>query len=105
MNATGPLSILVPQYQDSALTAAVSSMGLSHTLTASSSISSLKAMGPVGTLIPQDRSEVVNAMVPSRTLIQQDRTASSAIYGTSTSRDKTSKTIQFASVIATYWDN
>ena len=61
------------------------------------------ATGPVSTLIPQER-QVVNAMVPSRTLIQQDRTASSAIYGTSASGDKTSKTIQFASVIATYWD-
>ena len=33
VNAIGPLSILVPQYQDPALSAAVRSMGLSRTLT------------------------------------------------------------------------
>eukprot|EP01036_Dinobryon_divergens_P062083 gene62083-biopygen43588 len=120
VNAIGPLSILVPQYHDPALSAAVRSMGLSRTLTPQGTASSLPATEPVGTLIPQDTvtatgpvrtlipqdsREVVNAMVPSRTLIQQDRTASSGIYGTSASRDKMSKTIQFASVIATYWDN
>ena len=104
VNAIGPMSILVPQFHDPAVTAAVSSMERSRTLSIPSSMSALKATGPVRTLIPQER-QVVNAMVPSRTLIQQDRrTASSAIYGTSTSGDKTSKTIQFASVIATYWD-
>ena len=103
VNAIGPMSILVPQFHDPAVTAAVNSMERSRTLSIPSSVSALKATGPVRTLIPQER-QVVNAMVPSRTLIQQDRTASSAIYGTSTSGDKTSKTIQFASVIATYWD-
>ena len=134
VNSIGPMSILVPRYQDTAVTAAVTAMGLSRPLRPLGTVSSLTATGPVSTLIPQDAvtatgplstlipqesREVVNAMVPSRTLILQDRTALvNAIvpasililrnkhgFGTSTTRDKTSKTIQFASVIATYWDN
>ena len=61
-----------------------------------------------GVEVLQDRREAVNAMVPSRTLILQDMTAcprSSDIYGTSASGDKTSKTLKFASVIATYWED
>jgi len=43
----------------------------------------------------QDRPQMLNTMVSSNTTIQQgqDRTA----------RDKMSKTLQFASVVATYW--
>ena len=132
VNTIGPLSILVPQYHDPVLTAAVNSMGLSRTLILQSS-SSLTATGPVSTLIPQDavmatglvstlvpqdRREAVNAMVPSSTLILQDKTALvNAIvpasiliprnkhgFGTSSAGDKTSKMLKFASVIATYWD-
>eukprot|EP01034_Spumella_vulgaris_P040455 gene40455-50037_t len=74
VNAIGPLSVLVPQYHDPALSAAVRTMGLSRTLTPQGRASSMTATEPVCTLIPQDSREVVNAMVPSSTLVHQDRT-------------------------------
>ena len=78
----------------------------------------MTATGPVRTLNPQDRRETVNAMVPSSTLILQDRSAlvnaivpssiliprNKTSFGTSAVGDKTSKTLKFASVIATYWN-
>ena len=50
---------------------------------------------PLGTRLSHDPRQVLNTMVSSRTTITpvQDRTAG----------DKTPKTLQFASVIATYW--
>jgi hypothetical protein len=88
-------------------------------LTPQSKASALKATELMRTLIPQDSREAVNAMVPSSTLLLQDRTALvNAIvpasifiprnkhgFGTSSTGDKTSKTLKFASVIATYWDD
>jgi len=113
VTATGPVSTLIPQDAMTA-TGPVSTLIPQDAVTATGPVSTLipqdavPATGPVGTLIPQDRREAVNAMVPSRTLILQDMTTcprSSDIYGTSASGDKTSKTLKFASVIATYWED
>ena len=47
MNAIGPLSVLVPQYHDPALSAAVQTMGQSRTLTPQGKASSMTTTEPV----------------------------------------------------------
>jgi hypothetical protein len=61
----------------------------------------VNAMVPSSTLILQDKTALVNAIVPASILIPRNKHG----FGTSSTGDKTSKMLKFASVIATYWDS
>ena len=74
VNAIGPLSILVPQYQDSAITTAVNAMGPMRTLIPQSSEATVNAMGLVSTLTSQKHKKLT-ATGPLSTLNPQDSEA------------------------------